>query len=233
MKHKYLLTFFLFAAVGVLSWVATDGFAVLSEEHVISSCSSDLDNDGTVEELSLEGKSGNGYADFLSVRAGGKEISRSQLKELKPWKVQTADVDGDGKQEISIGVFKTAKFDPVPAKRPFIYNWSKDGLSPKWLGSRLSRPFDDYVFSDVDSDGMDELISIEHLADGRKVINSYKWKGFGFEGLGESPSFRDVRQLQAEGATGGEPPELTAEILEGDHWRHIALKYEDGELKAN
>lgn len=231
MKYRYLLVFPLLIVAGAASWIAAAGIAAPSKGYIISSCRADLDNDGVVEELLLEGESKSGYADFLSVRSGGQEISRSLLKELKPWKVQAADVDGDGKPEISVGVFKTARFDPVPDKRPFIYNWNQNGLSPKWLGSRLSRPFDDYIFSDVDGDGMDELISIEHLADGKKVINSYKWKGFGFEGLGESRSFRDIRELKADTAAGPELPVLTAEILEGDRWEQIALKYEDGELK--
>jgi len=35
----------------------------------------------------------------------------------------------------------------------------------------LSKPFEDYVFSDLDGDGRDELLAIEYLVDGRKVLN--------------------------------------------------------------
>ena len=65
-----------------------------------------------------------------------------------PWKIQIGDVDGDGKDEIGIGVYKKAKFHPVMAKRPFIYGWDGKKLYPKWLGSRLSRPFKDFVLAD-------------------------------------------------------------------------------------
>ena len=160
-----LAAFFLVLIIYLLLWAFHD--------RSVSRCNCDLNNDGIEEELELVGGRGS-YADFFTISAGGKEFYRIDLKAINSWKVQTADVDGDGEMEISLGVFKTTRTDPVMSKRPFIYNWDEKGLHPKWLGSRLSRPFDDYVFYDMDQDGMDELIAIEHLADGSKVINSYE-----------------------------------------------------------
>lgn len=188
----------------------------------IGSCEADLDGDGIVENLVLSGNNGR-----LTVTSGGNEIYSIELGSLNPWKIQTADVDGDGKIEISIGVLKTTGTDPVMRKRPFIYSWGETGLRPKWLGSRLSKPFDDYIFHDLDGDGLDELISIERLADGRKVLNAYKWKGFGFEGIAESRAYDDIKDLTAHRAKNA-PPE--AHVLEDGKWRRVTAVYENSQL---
>jgi hypothetical protein len=150
-----------------------------------------------------------------------KQLYRFDMKEINPWKVQTCDVDGDGRKEISVGVYKKAVFHPVLAKRPFIYDWADGRMSPKWLGSRLARPFDDYVFSDINSDGKDELISDELLADGSKAVNSYGWKGFGFESTGGSGSYEDILGLRS---TTGSAIEIKAVLNGHSKWRTLLFK---------
>lgn len=125
-----------------------------------------------------------------------REIYREDFLRLKPWKIALGDIDGDGKCEISIGVYKKAPFHQVMAKRPFIYSYEKSSLQPKWRGSRLSKPFTEYELSDIDGDGIDEIVSIEILEDNRKVINTYKWGGFGFQGFLQSKSFKDIKELR-------------------------------------
>lgn len=154
-----------------------------------------------------------------------EQLYRFDMSEINPWKVQTCDVDGDGRKEISVGVYKKAVFHPVMAKRPFIYNWTDGHMSPKWLGSRLARPFDDYVFSDINSDGKDELISDELLADGSKAVNSYGWKGFGFESTGGSGGYEDILGLRR---TTGSAIEINA-VMNG-HSKWITLHFENGSL---
>lgn len=171
---------------------------------IVSDCIADVNGDGTDEILLITGGAGQEYgSDFwilwLEMTDGAVSVSdtdRISLKAYNPWKVQTCDVDGDGTLEVSFGVYKTSRFHPVMAKRPFIYDLHENGISPKWRGSRLSRPFDDYIFSDINSDGADEIVSIEHLADGRKAVNSYVWKGFGFEGIGESGAYDDILSIR-------------------------------------
>ena len=184
----------------------------LKNEIILSSTISDLDNDSKDEIILLTSKEAAQYGDDLVVLSYKNhmannvvkdnitfiEIYRNHCKDLNPWKVQTSDVDGDGKTEISIGVYKTSPLHQVMAKRPFIYDWVNGGIFPKWRGSRLSRPFDDYIFIDLDSDGRDEIVSIEHTSSDERILTSYSWKGFGFEKTGESQSFEDISSLQAE-----------------------------------
>ena len=66
-----------------------------------------------------------------------------------PLKVLAGDIDGDGRVEIGVCVYKTAKFHPVPAKRPFFYALQDGRLQPVWLGSRLAWPFADYRLFDL------------------------------------------------------------------------------------
>lgn len=108
------------------------------------------------------------------------------VSNINVWKLEVGDIDGDGIDEVGLGVYTQSPLHPIDAKRPYIYSFSGIELIPKWRGSRLSRPFVDFVFYDVDKDKTDEILSIELLEDGAYIINSYKWKGFGFEGYLES-----------------------------------------------
>lgn len=135
---------------------------------------------------------------------------------LQPLKVQVGDINGDGLMEIAICVYKEAQFHPVMAKRPFFYDLEEGELIPIWLGSRLSRPFDDYILCDIDADDTEEIISIERQEDESCVIAAYNWKGFGFEVFALSDSFAGA--LAFEPALGTLPEEVivkhTAEGVE-------------------
>jgi len=84
--------------------------------------------------------------------------------------------------EVCIGVWKKTLFYPEYDNRLFIYSWNGENLFPKWLGSRLSLPFFDFTFRDLNGDGIDELIALERQRNGLNRLLSYKWQGFGFEG---------------------------------------------------
>lgn len=158
----------------------------------------DINGDKQVELIILTGSSWRKYGKNLiifSLEDEIKEIGRKDFTKLNPWKLVIGDIDGDGKDEISIGVYKKSPFHQVMAKRPFIYSFIDGDIQPKWRGSRLSRPFTDYNFFDIDGDGIDEIVAIEILQDNRKIINAYKWKGFGFEGYVESKSCDDIKEL--------------------------------------
>jgi hypothetical protein len=178
---------------------------------VVSCCSGDADGDGIpdlllIRSLSRKNRipvSGEAWGGSLEIRLGhGKNIV-FPMPSFRPLMVQTADIDGDGREEIALTVYKTAVFDPVMAKRPFFYRLEGEELKPVWRGSRFSRPFDDFRFFDFNDDGIAELVSIEHLENGGRVFALYRWHGFGFEWICQSeelpPGIRFV-------TAGGERP---------------------------
>lgn len=166
-----------------------------------------LDSDGKVAaELSLEKEIVFGYAfddstgylfcilgtdgDSYGKRIAVYRLKAGEIREIyygeeryNPWKVLLADVDGDRQIDICVGVWKKTFFDPEYDNRLFVYDWDDERLFPKWLGSRLSSPFEDYDFSDIDGDGKIELIALEIQQNGLKRVMSYKWQSFGFTGF--------------------------------------------------
>lgn len=194
----------------------TEGSVPLRD--IVSYCIGDATDDGTPELLVI---SGNGQTDagerygrlLLMCDASAKAdmdrlgcippekiLSRIDLSGIKPMKVQLGDVNGDGVNEVAICVYKTTKFHPVMAKRPFFFDLKDGNLIPVWLGSRLSRPFDDYILYDIDDDAIDEIISFEQLENGGRVIAVYNWKGFGFEMLTQSEEFDGVLRFDSAAA---------------------------------
>lgn len=177
-------------------------FFFLSRETILDKAIGDITGDKQMETVVLTKKAFSKYGKVIVIYSNDdKEIYREDFTELKPWKVAIGDVDGDRIGDISIGVYKETLFHPVMAKRPFIYSFRTGSLQPKWRGSRLSKPFIDYIFHDIDEDNIDELISIEILNNGDKVINTYKWKGFGFEGLAQSKAIKDIYNIYLEDAS--------------------------------
>lgn len=116
----------------------------------------------------------------LRLAGGGVEAKR------QPVRVSWGDVDADGNIEALVLVTGRARFDRRLALRPFVYGWDGSRLYPRWLGSRLSRPFDDATLGDLDADGRAELVAIEHTRDSALELASYRWRGFGFERIATS-----------------------------------------------
>ena len=73
------------------------------------SCVADLNHNGVAETIRLEGGYGP-FGRYLAIIEGGSEIMRFDLSAMKPWKVQTADIDGDGEWELSIGVYTYSSY---------------------------------------------------------------------------------------------------------------------------
>ena len=136
----------------------------------------DLDGDGRAERVVF-----NPEGDpALSVWHGGRALWRGVPKKWHPWKVSLLDVDGDGRLEIAVGVFKGTRFFPDPHPCLFIYGWDGKQLFPRWLGSSMGLPFEDFMAGDADGDGRDEVVLLEPLRDGKFGIAVGRWSGFGF-----------------------------------------------------
>ena len=141
-----------------------------------SSIETDLDGDGRVERITLDAA----RDPSVRVTRGRRLLWEGVHGRWRPWKLAVSDVDGDGRKEIVVGVFKPTKFIPRPHNCLFIYDWDGRRAAPKWLGSTLSRPFTDFQLADGDGDGRDEVYALETRRDGCVAVAAYSWNGFGF-----------------------------------------------------
>lgn len=175
-------------------------------EHLIDYEVADLDGDGRPEIVAItaRGRAGDGRpegGDILIVRPGASGLDVvHRHRRLNPWKLELGDVDGDGGRDIVVGVYKKSRYDPVMAKRPFVYAWDGKHLVPKWLGSRLSRRFDDLAVGEMDGRRGDELVALERDGAGNRRVAVYRWYSFGFDWVGATGWMNDLAAVESDGA---------------------------------
>jgi hypothetical protein len=111
--------------------------------------------------------------------AGWSRVFLDRDRGFHPWCIMTAELDGDAPPEVAVGAYKSTRYDPRPANRLFIFDWTGEALFAKWLGSRLGLPFERFAFA-RGNDGIDRLLAVEHSGRDRLVLRQYHWDGFGF-----------------------------------------------------
>lgn len=141
-----------------------------------ASIKADLDSNGIKERIEINSQRNS----VLRIWQGKKLRWEGIPKSWKPWKLKVADIDGDGKLEIALGIIKPTKFFPKPHNCLFTYSWTGSSVVPKWLGSSLSRTFTDFMFANLDGIAGDELIALENSLKRKKSVGIYKWNSFGF-----------------------------------------------------
>jgi poly-gamma-glutamate synthesis protein (capsule biosynthesis protein) len=110
------------------------------------------------------------------------EIWRDQNTEYCPWKLTIADVNGDTVPELCVGVSSTPDQFATGRNHIILYTWEDGRMRAKWCESRYQQPFIDFTFTDIDKDGLDDLITLEIDNDGTTRIMTYQWLGIGFWG---------------------------------------------------
>jgi len=162
------------------------GCARRAEPTILDARSADLDGDGRAEVVRVtcaRRENGHPMGGDIIVLRDGKPVWRQ--RNLNPWKLRLADVDGDGRDEIVTGVWKKSPKDAVMAKRVFVWTWNGKRMMPKWLGSRLSRRFVDFELKDLNHDAWAELMAREVAPGKPQRIGVYRWRVFGFDWLRE------------------------------------------------
>lgn len=123
----------------------------------------------------------------------------NDFKNLMPWKVEVADIDGDNITEILIALQKTTPYDNEIKNRMFIFNYQDDILARKWTGSRIAGIWRDFYHMDLLSTPGQELIFIEQLGDGMEKISIYSWFDFGFFMIADSDTYSSIKSITMKG----------------------------------
>jgi hypothetical protein len=179
----------LFLLTGACRGKGVVAAAPLSASRVIVA---DLDGDGRAERVELRAD----RDPSVSVWRGSRCLWRGVPRRWRPWKLMTADVDGDGRREIVVGVHKSTRYFPRPHNCLFIYGFDGRTVRPKWLGSSLSRPFEDFAFANLDGDRAEELVSVEITRRGTRCLVVYSWNGFGFTADWQRGEWKTARLLE-------------------------------------
>lgn len=97
------------------------------------------------------------------------------------WSVSAADFDGDGTDELLLGIWSSTKRheEPEPHRTLWVLRWDGHALVPLWRGSALSRPLRSAMPARLDEDGRADLLALERQHDTCSVA-AYAWTGFGF-----------------------------------------------------
>lgn len=139
------------------------------------------------------------YGDFFVVFKKKNDIwnriYENDFKELMPWKLELADVDGDDNKDILVAVRKTTRYDMERKNRMFIFNYQEGILSKKWTGSQIAGTWRDFYPMDILPASGDELVFIEQTEDGRERISIYSWFDFGFFRLAVSETYPEIRHM--------------------------------------
>lgn len=115
--------------------------------------------------------------------------------------MRRADLDGDGIDEIWLELKQRSKLDVTVRPRLHLYRAdARRGFLPLWRGSTLSRAFHEWALLPHPAHGTD-LVSLEtNATPGLRDFSwlaVYRWNGFGFRRLWDTPLHGQLRALSA------------------------------------
>lgn len=193
-RNLFILLFLLVAAL-LTGFQFTVNRTVGNQAGIID----EVTDNGLVYSL-INQKGAGEYADMLvidrqTVDGKRQRIYENHFNDLKPWKLEIADVDGDGQKEILVAVHKSTHFDPQEKNRLFIFNYGGGKLYKKWTGSRIAGVWNNFYAGNILPIPGDELIFTQQTEDNRQRISIYYWFNFGFGFLAESDAYPEVKDL--------------------------------------
>jgi hypothetical protein len=154
-----------------------------------------------------------------------ERIYGNDFKLLKPWKLELADVDGDGITDILTGVCKSTYYDKTEKNRLFIFNFSEHKLVKKWTGSQIAGLWEDFVTGDLLETKGDEVVFITRTDHGGKKLKLFSWFDFGFLMLAEGEEYDDITEL-----TIGEENRMSMTCSRSKKEMQITLSVRDGKI---
>lgn len=149
----------------------------------------DLTGDGISEKVQRQ-------AERVVVFANGIESWKTPVE----WKVvdlALGDPDNDGRQEMLLAFWR-ADAAGIERSHPFIVGYRGGSYHETWGGSGVSDPILEVELSDVDSDGMEELVVLEQRSSQKEAVTVWDWHGWGFslKWRSQEGEYKNLRVVQ-------------------------------------
>ena len=115
-----------------------------------------------------------------------------------PW--QLAWTRAQGEQRLACTTYQATPSVNFKHNAMFVFAWTGRDAEPRWLGTRLSRPYVDAAHADLHGDGQWRMVAVEVAADGGHSLGVYRPIGFGYEGEWRGETVPGLERVAAFGA---------------------------------
>lgn len=133
----------------------------------------------------------------IAVVAAGRTVWQGVPKAYKPWKLAGGDIDGNGKPDFAVGVYKTTHLYPHAHNTVFFYEIRDNEVVPKWRGSSLGKPLVDFAYAELERGP--RLVALQTHLDGRFGLTVWRWNRFGFRLENEQGNWHTATLMRIEG----------------------------------
>ena len=140
---------------------------------VFQSGAADLDGDGQLETVTLEGGR-------LQVRTPSGAIAWESPSSWLVVDAALGDPDWDGRPDL-VAIFWKADQDGVLRSHPFLIRQNGGRYEEVWGGSAVSEPIWEVEVTDLNGDRLDELVVLAMAPGGSgQTLSVWEWHGWGF-----------------------------------------------------
>lgn len=103
-----------------------------------------------------------------------------RARRFQPWKVLSGDINGDTRPELCVAVHQRSRALPTPRQHLAVYEFGDSTLIPVWFSPAFNQELVDFRLTDIDDDGLDDLLILEKTEHDAYRIVVYQWLGYGF-----------------------------------------------------
>jgi|GEM_PF-1306782 len=114
----------------------------------------------------------------LSVGAAGRAVAARLHIPHPVFRIEAADLTGDGRAELCVGVIKRTRYDTALRKRLFVYRITARTIRPLWLGSHIGGLMEDFRIAATPS-GPRIVAVTREIERSRYAVAIWKWSRFG------------------------------------------------------
>jgi len=117
---------------------------------------------------------------------------------FRPWQIWWSGIPGEAR--LAVATYKATTFAPFEHNCLFLFAWQQDHAVPRWLGSRLKRPYVDAAHADLRHDGNVRMVAVEITRAGGRGVSVYTPIQFGYEVEWHSEDIPGLERVAAFGS---------------------------------